>query len=476
MEIEFNATIEILSENARVYMWLYLPTFGDHISAVFNEIVPHGNSTITLTITEPMIQSISWRFVDQIEAGINSGESIRIPKFCGTAKFHNAPCQVRVNITSTDNVSVTDFFPNGGSGTDPMLNLTQEGTSSTYTYLFYWALTNGPIYLDPGNYTGFACWGVHFPWPRTPIELEIEQGQSAYWTIRILAVRVDMVENPRLPSYFANIETVGGSDNLYHTWDISEALPEAVYIPPLNKSIEISGWASSEQAIIYFPHVPHAIIFVNGSNNLFYTLRYPYFQFQNTVFTPVQLALLLYLPALTFLILVRVVIMLEPSGPKRIWLNPRILPVLAMLITIVTPWFFSSETKQAYPSGYYSVFRAYFVPFFFQTTWIEGSSAIAYSQPNIVSLTLPVVFFWIPLIIAAVQIRVEKLSADKEVSAALFCIIISSLVGWFFISLDSDAFYAPGPGLILPSLISLLWIIGTWWTRMKRNDTNQSEN
>jgi hypothetical protein len=302
--IEFNATIEALSGGARVYMWIYLYTLNGTISVTFGGDILEGITTISLQITEQMMQNITSRCVDRFSAGLipwSSSENIIFQSFVGKAVFTRELCPVTVDILTTDNVSLLDFNPDWSSDTFPVLNLTQEKTNRTNNNLYPWSLVVSPIYLESGNYTGDIHWYRNSDLFKMPVTLEIGQDQGAEWSLRIIAVRIDMFNTPNLPSYSVYIE-----DDFDIHFNIAK-LPDFVFIPPFNKTITVSTFVEDCNDLTAFHRVPSTYIFVDGLSNLLYTVRYPNPVFMNIVFTPYQLCLLIYLPALVLLLLTRFV-------------------------------------------------------------------------------------------------------------------------------------------------------------------------
>ncbi|MCJ7817593.1 MAG: hypothetical protein MUP60_01975, partial [Candidatus Thorarchaeota archaeon] len=218
--LDFTAEIEVMSP-VDVYMWLQLFTINDSILINFRETLFEGSEIINLQITLEMIQNSSWSFVDTISAGINyypiEGNA-QIVSFVGRANFSSEICPVVVNIVTTDNDSLSDYNPHGRWRVYPELNISMENTNYTNRYLNIWNLRDGPIFLEPGNYSGDACW--RYPNPSfiyertvTPINLQISTGMRAQWIIRLLTVRIDMLIDPKLPWYSISIEIY--SDDLY---------------------------------------------------------------------------------------------------------------------------------------------------------------------------------------------------------------------------------------------------------------------
>lgn len=480
--IEFNATIEVLSDTARVTMQIVLFGRGDIVSTTFVEDIQAGSTTISLQITKQMTQVTDWDFVNVLEIHLFSPDTMIIRNVIGRAVSSIELCPVTIDILTTENNSITHYDYSRYMHAGPTLNLTQNNTNHTSRNIHSWVLSHGPIFLEPGNYSGDAYWFYGGMWrtsyPSTPINLEIEENQQAEWRIRLLTMRIDIHVEPNLSSYFLYIDL--HNEELFDIRATNATLPRFIYAPAVYTDIQVNGWVSTDLPIIFFPRVPEAQIIVNGSNNLVYTLRYPYPIVLNTVLTPYQIALLLYLPSLSLILLTRVVLLVEPSGPKRTWLNPRLIPVIGMLSATVTPWFFSSHIQHFSSLDVY-FYRAFFFPFFFQTTWTDGSMAVAFAvtelvPTDLVSLSYPVLFFWVPLAYAAARIRTDtSVVTNTEFGAVLLFILFFSGLGWFAVSSESELMYFPGPGLIIIFLSFAFWLVGLKWLDASRNNLKKEE-
>ncbi|MFW9965390.1 MAG: hypothetical protein ACFFCX_17590, partial [Candidatus Sifarchaeia archaeon] len=343
--IEFNATVEILSVTAEVTMQIALFGQGDTVSTIFNDNIQTGSTIISTRITKQMTQSTDWNCVNLLEVRLFSPDTIIIQNIIGRVESSIELCPVTVDILTTENNSITHYDPGGYMYADPILNLTQDNTNRTNKYLHSWVFSYGSIFLEPGNYSGDAYWFYSGMWrainPRTPIDLEIEENQRAEWRVRLLTMRTNIYVEPILSSYHIWIDM--HHDELWNIWATNASLPRFVYAPAVHIDIQINARVSTDLPIIFFPHIPEVQILANGSRNLVYTLRCPYPIVLNTVLSPYQIALLIYLPLLGLMLLTRVVLLVEPSGPKRTWLNPRLIPVLGLLLATATPWFFSSH-------------------------------------------------------------------------------------------------------------------------------------
>ena len=473
--IEFNATVEVLSDVAKVTMQVALFGREDIVSTTFNDDIQTGSTTISIQITKQMTQVTDWNCVNPLELRLFSPDTMIIRNIIGRAVSSIKLCPVTIDILTTENNSITHYDPGGYTHAYPRLNLTQDNTNHTSVRLHSWEFSHSPIFLEPGNYSGEVYWGDDPYWinPRTPVNLEIEENQRAEWRIRLLTMRIGMYVDPNLSSYDLWIDE--NHDNIFHSYSTNASLPRFVFAPVVNSSIQVRSRLSTDLPIIFFPRIPEAQILVNGSHNLVYTLRYPYPVVLNTVLTPYQIALLLYLPALSLILLTRVVLLAEPSGPKRTWLNLRLVPILGMLLAAATPWFFSSHIQHDYLNDvYFSVYRAFFFPFFFQTTWTDGSMAVAFAvtdliPTDIVSISFPVLFYWIPLAYAAARIRTDTDSfTNTEFSVTLLFILFFSGAGLYAVSIESEPIHFPGPGLIIVFLSFVVWIVGPMWMDFSR--------
>ncbi|TFG94350.1 hypothetical protein E4H12_15320 [Candidatus Thorarchaeota archaeon] len=471
--LDFTAEIEVMSP-VDVHMWLQLFTINDSILINFRETLFEGSEIINLQITLEMIQNSSWSFVDTISAGINyypiEGNA-QIVSFVGRANFSSEICPVVVNIVTTDNDSLSDYNPHGRWRVYPELNISMENTNYTNRYLNIWNLRDGPIFLEPGNYSGDACW--RYPNPSfiyertvTPINLQISTGMRAQWIIRLLTVRIDMLIDPKLPWYSISIEIY--SDDLYFDPYSQATLPPHVYVPPLGGiSFVVRAWTDSYQW--QFPPIPIVGIIANSSYHISYTLKYPYSVVLNTILTPNLIALMLYIPALFIIISARIVLRKESSESEKTWLSPRLIPILILFAASFFPWYYSFQQSGFIDyENLFLIYKAYYFPYFLQTLWTTGSVSVSYLSTDMISPLLPMLFFWIPLIYATSFIRAKNEETYIQFSIVLLVILLSNSYGWLIFANLSRTLFLPGLGLIITIVTCIVWIVIEWWREKQR--------
>nr|KXH70601.1 MAG: hypothetical protein AM325_15705 [Candidatus Thorarchaeota archaeon SMTZ1-45] len=356
-------------------------------------------------------------------------------------------CRVSVDVQALDGRSIyappymTDLWPY------PLINLTRQDAPSTSS-LFYILRSNDVLYLEPGNYSGFAYWSPRIVsdsdnpyWQsRLAINITIATNETAIWEIRMQCTRLFITIDPMIPETFVQIQTV--DDHLYYSiGSFNASVSDFIYLPISNGSDSFDIFIKTNPSTQYnYRDLPVVSYFpmenpleIDSNHEWHLEVKLPIDVFLGVGFIGEDITII-NLGVITLLLMIgRVLIHFKKIGFISILKDPRLIPFVILCISLIFPWAEYSHTTSEWLGSDSTILFTKISPLALLLMWSKDSIIIlqpgiywfeSYIQYHIgwmISITYDacalflssVFLFWIPVIYCFTTIgRGDKRNAD----------------------------------------------------------------
>ncbi|MCF2137590.1 MAG: hypothetical protein K9W43_10210 [Candidatus Thorarchaeota archaeon] len=385
-----------------------------------------GSSSKTLTIDVPLDEvrraTDQWIIEGQFRFDIFAHKPIEvvIKQARALASYDTQLFPVRVTPKSTENVPLlsSPFFPQ--LGYNIALNISPFGEDNFSLVLF--KKPDSQFYLPVGQYSGWGGWYLtaRKNWT-TPLVFEVRQDSLTAVEFKLPTVRLDVSISPNVPFVFLDVyfkdskssilitDSIG-RDYTYHYYsdlvNLVTSSTVSLYIPAYSGIISFecrllnSGYMEFEDRLNYSQYI-------SGKSNLHLTVKLPFLEVGGfSVSTGAMIITALY----GSIFLVSLILLWRNSDVrllKRIKEDPRVLPIILLFFSIVTPWFHVIVHQGSSSSALAVNYLGFPGPTFI-FAWSQGSSILWINMPLWFYLPYVVVTLWIPLFALIHSLRTDE--------------------------------------------------------------------
>lgn len=354
----------------------------------------------------------------------------------------------------------------------PALRLTDTGNESDASLLLV-RETNQTFYLREGTYSGFAGWvkmdsssGLDALTSGINITITVTSNQALSVQIKILVTRLSMILTPNFAYTRIEIDAANSTEFYYVDYPFTES--EFLYLPPLAtfnlkvKQLQYD-YRNIDDAHLTYSQQNQFVSVVSKANdsNIDASVVFPVFAAMGFIF---DLGFVIAIVALIGIIGIVLLAIYENRGWRDPYIQPSLLPLSVILISVFTPWISYSFLTGANPET--TIYGNIFVPIL-TTLWdsMGGSANIApnvYLLPNIILLA---VLYWLPIGYLLLQIVYKRKviiirELQKIDTLILIDILLGPLVmGIFALDLCLNGFCSINIGLIATLALLPAWII-----------------
>lgn len=363
-EVAFNATIGVITGPVNLSIWIDADASDEYPTWPYLEgfILVDSRQSKSLLIDLPISTYLNLTREWIVTAYFSiSVEGDGLIEFSETsieiiARSERPLCPAIFDFQSTDGRSLFEDKLWQGIRRKPILNFTRDNDTGKFG-IFLPARVEDTIYLNPGNFSGTAGWPYE-DWRSGPlytplsVQFPIVAQQSVFVSLRLPTMKLEIDLSQDLPFYHMIIEYSGHPfDDIMFVEFVEHPMPESLDLAPYGEYLSVElciptpwSWSRSRYWSSYRSSSVETIAAINGTYNLRLECQFPFKSYFGVVLFGPELLLL----GLTIASMILGIIHLRRQGTsvriKEIMSDPRLLPILLLMVGGLSPWFSVRET------------------------------------------------------------------------------------------------------------------------------------
>jgi len=278
----------------------------------------------------------------------------------------------------------------------PIIEMTPANNSQ---YEFRIRLQNRTLYVVPQTFVFEPGWYYVYT-ERTEFNVTVAENEALTCLIHLSTVRLEIAIEPIVPIVILSIN-LDSYEDTYELYLKNQDIPEYLYLPPYpTVAIEVAtpDLLSSSPSYYTDIHLRESISY-NVTKNLHLDVTMQYLSVFGLAISPQDL-IQIFLVVTLYVLLIAYLSLYMYEKKQRITLkDPRIIPLLLILVTAVIPWFSAIRTNILYSETQITILSTGVFPIF--SAWIDsGMFTLVIPSFGVYWVIASVLLFWMPLFYA----------------------------------------------------------------------------